>query len=166
MLRLEQAPAPARSAVAKCRRRARDAFPRAFSTLGRRRHSPDRGSARRQAPLQRSPPAHVPCRGCSTLRTTRDSALQSRRSRPRLCAALLCPPRNYPVVNGRRRASSTAPALHLCGFAALDRHADERAVLGPAAVVVAHMGIAEQLIEDEPGVARTFTDAAVDRHLP
>src|SRR5688572_19730866 len=43
----------------------------------------------------------------------------------------------------------------------LDRDADERAVLDPAAVVVLDVGLAEQLAEHEPRVARPLADAAV-----
>src|SRR3954463_14413908 len=43
----------------------------------------------------------------------------------------------------------------------LDRDADERAVLDPAAVVVLDVGLAQQLVQDEPGVARPLADAAV-----
>src|SRR3954469_438068 len=43
----------------------------------------------------------------------------------------------------------------------LDRDADERAVLDPAAVVVLDVGLAEQLVQHEPGVARALADAAV-----
>src|SRR5205823_1031667 len=43
----------------------------------------------------------------------------------------------------------------------LDRHADHAAPLGPAAVVVADPLVAEQLVEDEPGVARPLADPAV-----
>src|SRR4051794_32104448 len=43
----------------------------------------------------------------------------------------------------------------------LDRDADERAVLGPRAVVVLHVVLAEQLAQDEPGVARALADPAV-----
>src|SRR5690349_21304395 len=43
----------------------------------------------------------------------------------------------------------------------LDRDADERAVLGPRAVVVLHVLVAEQLVQREPGVARPLADAAV-----
>src|SRR5689334_4243982 len=47
-----------------------------------------------------------------------------------------------------------------------DRHTDEAAVLGPAAVVVLHVGLAEQLVQREPGVAGALADAAVgDRRL-
>src|SRR5690242_20835489 len=43
----------------------------------------------------------------------------------------------------------------------LDRDADERAVLDPAAVVVLDVGLAQQLAQHEPGVARALADAAV-----
>ena len=48
----------------------------------------------------------------------------------------------------------------------LDRGGDEVAVLRPAAVVVLHVRDAQQVFEHEPGVARSFADAAVgDRGL-
>src|SRR6185503_14998037 len=43
----------------------------------------------------------------------------------------------------------------------LDRHADEAAVLGPRPVVVADPAVAEQLVQDEPRMARPLTDPAV-----
>src|ERR1700728_4487365 len=45
--------------------------------------------------------------------------------------------------------------------AALDRHADQGAVLGPRAVVVLDVRLAEQLVQHEPGVRRALADAAV-----
>src|SRR5690606_30994401 len=47
-----------------------------------------------------------------------------------------------------------------------DGYADQGAVLGPRAVVVLDVGVAEQLAQDKPGVRRALTDAAVrDRGL-
>src|SRR3954471_3761228 len=43
----------------------------------------------------------------------------------------------------------------------LDRHVDEVAPLRPRAVVVAHVVLAEQLVQDEPRVRRALADAAV-----
>src|SRR3954447_1756727 len=43
----------------------------------------------------------------------------------------------------------------------LDRDTDERAVLGPRAVVVLHLRLVEQLVQDETRVRRTLADAAV-----
>src|SRR5579885_1092353 len=43
----------------------------------------------------------------------------------------------------------------------LDRHADHVAPLGPAAVVVADVGVAQQLVQHEPGMAAALADAAV-----
>src|SRR3712207_2794375 len=48
----------------------------------------------------------------------------------------------------------------------LDRDADERAVLDPAAVVVLDVGLAQQLAENEPGVARALADPAVGDGRP
>src|SRR3712207_2775104 len=59
--------------------------------------------------------------------------------------------------------SSPLPCLgapHMSGPLG-DRDADQGAVLGPRAVVVLHVLVAEQLAEHEPGVARALTDAAV-----
>src|SRR5690348_7944612 len=47
------------------------------------------------------------------------------------------------------------------GVSALDRGADGVAPLGPAAVVVAHAVVAEEIAQHEPGVARALADAAV-----
>src|SRR5439155_7210429 len=49
--------------------------------------------------------------------------------------------------------------------AALDRRADETAVFGPAAVVVADPVVAEQVLEHEPGVRASLADAAVRDRL-
>src|SRR3954470_20087514 len=43
----------------------------------------------------------------------------------------------------------------------LDRHVDQVAPLGPRAVVVLDVVLAEQLVEHEPGVRRALADAAV-----
>ncbi len=51
------------------------------------------------------------------------------------------------------RTSGTSPQL--------DRHADERAVLGPRAVVVLDVRLVEDLVQHEPGVRRALADAAV-----
>ena len=48
---------------------------------------------------------------------------------------------------------------------AFDRDVDEVAPLGPRAVVVLDVGVAEQLAEDEPGVRAALADAAVGEHL-
>src|SRR6476469_7295427 len=45
---------------------------------------------------------------------------------------------------------------------AFDRHADHVAPFGPRAVIVAHVGVAQQFMQDDPGVRRALTDAAVD----
>src|SRR5690606_30110711 len=46
-----------------------------------------------------------------------------------------------------------------------DRHADEVAPLGPRAVVVADLRVAEQVGEHEPGEARPLADPAVGDDL-
>ena len=43
----------------------------------------------------------------------------------------------------------------------LDRHVHHVAPLGPRAVVVLHVVVAEQLVQHEPGVGRALADAAV-----
>src|ERR1700712_2132414 len=43
----------------------------------------------------------------------------------------------------------------------LDRDADEGPVLGPGAVVVLHVLMAEDLVQHEPGVRAALADAAV-----
>src|SRR5688500_4186806 len=67
----------------------------------------------------------------------------------------------------RRNSSAVGRAMtwRLRAFAHLDRYTDERAVLGPAAVVVADVGVAEQLRQHEPCVAGALADAAVDGHI-
>src|SRR5215213_1993347 len=46
-----------------------------------------------------------------------------------------------------------------------DRYADHAAPLRPGAVVVAHVGVAKQLTQHEPGVARALADAAISDHV-
>src|SRR6266568_7058062 len=48
----------------------------------------------------------------------------------------------------------------------LDGEADAVAPFGPGAVVVADLAVAEQLVQDEPGVAGALADAAVDDDVP
>src|ERR687893_2333302 len=63
-----------------------------------------------------------------------------------------------------RSTPASAPpcwgAPHMSG-PLLDRHADERAVLGPGTVVVLDVLVAEQLAQDEPGVRGALADPAV-----
>src|ERR687893_1029203 len=63
-----------------------------------------------------------------------------------------------------RSTPASAPpcwgAPHMSG-PLLDRDADEGAVLGPGAVVVLDVLVAEQLAQHEPGVARALADPAV-----
>ena len=61
----------------------------------------------------------------------------------------------------RRLRSGRGARRDLCCRRVLDRHADEAAVLGPAAIVVPDALVAEQLVEDEPRVARPLADPAV-----
>src|SRR6202050_1287565 len=55
------------------------------------------------------------------------------------------------------------PALLLCSLAVpkLDRNTDQRTVLGPRAVVVLHVRLAEQFVQHEPGVRGPLADTAV-----
>src|SRR5436305_3933190 len=64
-------------------------------------------------------------------------------------------------------AGGTASVVTAYSSSTLDRHADERPVLGPRAVVVLDLLVAEKLGEHEPCVRRTFADPAVgDDRLP
>src|SRR5438270_9649263 len=60
-------------------------------------------------------------------------------------------------AGGARAASARAR-----GPLALDRHSHEVPPLGPAAIIVADLGIAQEVGENEPGVAAALADAAVD----
>src|SRR5699024_6250654 len=65
---------------------------------------------------------------------------------------------------GWSRQSSAA--RHLPGLGAGgDRHGHDIAPFGPGSVVVAHVVVAEQVRENEPGVAGAFADAAVGDDL-
>src|SRR5438132_13287512 len=69
------------------------------------------------------------------------------------------------VANARPRAIKLGrDGLALAG-GVFDGHAHDRAVLGPAAVVVLDVVEAEQLLEHEPRVRRTLADAAVGDHV-
>src|SRR5205814_4240380 len=63
-----------------------------------------------------------------------------------------------PRATPRASAESSRASL-------LDRHADGVAPLGPAAVVVAHAGVAEQVREHEPRVAAALADPTVGHHV-
>ncbi len=43
--------------------------------------------------------------------------------------------------------------------------ADQAAPFGPGAIVVAHIGVAQQVVQGEPGVAAALADAAVGDDL-
>src|SRR5215831_17428503 len=83
-----------------------------------------------------------------------------------------CPPGRLDRRAGRAMLNPNVAALggdrDAPGRRVVDGHADHRAILGPTAVVVAHVGIAQQFLEHEPGVARPLTNPAVgdDRLLP
>src|SRR5258708_18917445 len=52
--------------------------------------------------------------------------------------------------------------MRVCGLAAaLDRRADQAAVFGPAAVVVADLLVTEEVLQDEPGVRAALADPAI-----
>src|SRR5215211_3937020 len=61
--------------------------------------------------------------------------------------------------------ASRLPALQSRLSSLGDRHADHAAPLRPGAIVVAHVGVAEQLTQYEPGVARALADAAIGDHV-
>src|SRR5688500_15950331 len=63
-----------------------------------------------------------------------------------------------------RHSSLSAPATRT-RRTLFDRHVHQVAPLGPGAVVVANPGVAEQVLEHEPGVRRALTDAAVGNHV-
>src|SRR3712207_2941455 len=63
------------------------------------------------------------------------------------------------------RCSNPSPITHntsLTTGSPLDRCTDHVAPLGPRAVVVADVRVAEQLVQHEPGVRGALADAAVD----
>src|ERR687897_1251665 len=92
-------------------------------------------------PLPASPPARRrPTRGAQRL--------------ARLLAAGL--------IRSSARTTATGPP----GRSAFDGDADQRAVLGPRAVVVLHRWVAQQLMQHEPGVGRPLADAAIGDHAP
>src|SRR5207302_178185 len=69
---------------------------------------------------------------------------------------------------GRRALRHARPPTESdgCQFACLDsrvvdRHTDDGTVFSPTAVIVADVRIAEQLLQDEPGVRGALADAAV-----
>ena len=76
------------------------------------------------------------------------------------------PGRRPPWRRRRRRATARPRSRRTSGsrtrlVAERDGHADQRAVLGPGAVVVLDVLLAEQLLQHEPGVRRALADAAV-----
>src|SRR5882672_5078204 len=86
--------------------------------------------------------------------------------RPSLCSLRISTP-DCSSVDSDMAVSLVPPGAGLGadtgthGDRLLDRDADEAAVLGPAAVVVADPLVAEQLVEDEPGVGAALADPAV-----
>src|SRR3954451_13975917 len=65
-------------------------------------------------------------------------------------------------MTGARRAASLIEWL---GALLLDRNANRVAPLRPAAIVVPHRVVAEQVREHQPGVARALADPAVRDHV-
>src|SRR5206468_12559948 len=76
-------------------------------------------------------------------------------------------PNPGPSGTGDRSMSVGRPTRPGCRSASgdrhrlLDRHADHAAPLGPRSVVVADPLVADQLVEDEPRMARSLSDPAV-----
>lgn len=54
---------------------------------------------------------------------------------------------------------------HFSASLFLDGYADEAAPLGPGAIVVENVRIAQQRVQHEPGVATALPDATIDDHL-
>ena len=70
------------------------------------------------------------------------------------------------LAAGLIRSSARTTATGPVGRSAFDGDADQRAVLGPRAVVVLHRWVAQQLMQHEPGVGRPLADAAIGDHAP
>src|ERR687897_24703 len=64
------------------------------------------------------------------------------------------------LIRSSARTTATGPP----GRSAFAGDADQRAVLGPRAVVVLHRWVAQQLMQHEPGVGRPLADAAIGDH--
>src|SRR5690606_42001194 len=58
------------------------------------------------------------------------------------------------------------PQPVLPGLADLDRRPDHVTPLGPRAIVVLHVLVAEQILEHEPAVAGTLADPAIGDYRP
>ena len=119
-------------------------------------------SARRPSgthPSSRPYPLSSSLRCSCWLMTTRIPP--SRRGRGRALLESLSDGSDSQPESRSDRAARAKP----CGSAHLDRGADERAVLGPRAVVVLDVRVPEQLLQREPRVRRTLPDPAVGDHL-
>src|SRR6187402_1904257 len=80
--------------------------------------------------------------------------------------ASMRPERSRPEMSATSVASSGISSPQDDGpFSALNRRAHQIAPLGPAAIVVAHVRMSEQIGEDEPGVAAALADPAVGDDL-
>src|SRR5829696_1155822 len=76
---------------------------------------------------------------------------------PRASTAAVCPTARRPAMLGPPVPDATALAL--------DGDADQAAPLGPGAVVVADVRVAEQFVQHEPGVGAALADPAVGDHV-
>ena len=140
-LRLAVAACGAGRAASRCRARRRSGTSPLADDTTSAVNSPVPSSSRTNAPPTGSPPA-----------TTRPvSTVSLERSVP------------GGSVDGLVRCAAHQ-ALH--PRAQLDRHADERAVLGPAAVVVLDVAVAEQLVQHDPGVRLTARRCGSRRWSP
>src|SRR5919112_6653754 len=82
--------------------------------------------------------------------------------------AAVCRTARRPAMRGPRWDSTRGRRLRLPeppDPLALDRDPDQAAPLGPGAVVVADPGVAEQLMQHEPGVGAALADPAVGDHV-
>ena len=142
-----------RAALASCARPRGAAAPSGPPSRGRIR--PRRRPARARRPVRR--PRHVPApRDPRPRRPERETSRTPGFARSPGSGET---PGTCPGAVGARRGVAATPDGDRGRL--LDRHADEAAVLGPAAVVVADALVAEQLMQHEPAVRRALADAAV-----
>jgi hypothetical protein len=72
-----------------------------------------------------------------------------------------------PLVAGSRCRDEVRTCSHKAELGAFDGGADEITPLRPGAIVIPHLGRAQRILQQEPGVAGTLADAAVgDGVLP
>src|SRR5439155_11914059 len=113
--------------------------------------------------MARSPMPRSCLRGVTTPRTMFWSSWSIMRTRPNThighSGAVLGA---AAVAGGASGGAGVAPSVPGSGASsALDGDPDERAVFRPGTVVVLDVLVAQQLAQDEPGVSRPLTDAAV-----